>query len=184
MSQTWLIRGALTASALALLATSAPNVPYRSYAFERSVAGEAVSLTREQPSALFVITIRADSLGPDDVVSTDDATVRVRGDIVARDLEGETPAISVLAGSNQLEARESFDTTLPLLFEGTCDAPAENAPCQASFTLQLARDDDGTRQGSLEVEWSLELTSNGLVEGEGEDRTGLDPPWTVQVEHP
>lgn len=184
MSQTWLIRGALLASALALLATSAPNVPYRSYAFERSVAGVTVSLTREQPSALFFVTIRADSLGPDDVVSTSDATVRVKGTIVAQDIEGDAPTVTLQAGNGQLQARESFDTTLPLVFEGTCEAPAENAPCQASITLQLARDDDGTREGSLEVEWSLELASSGQVEGDGEDRTGLDPPWTVQVDHP
>jgi hypothetical protein len=185
-SQLWLIRGALSASAAALLATSAPvpNVPQKTYEFERTVAGESVALTLDQPSALFLITIRADALGPDGVQSTEQATVRVAGSISASEVEGEAPPVSVLVGSNQLDAETSFGTTIALVFEGTCDGPAESAPCQASFSVQFARKDDGTRGGSVTLDWSFELTSSGVVAGKGEDQAGLDPPWTVEVEQP
>lgn len=186
MNQLWLIRVALAASATALLATSAPapDVPQKTYEFERTVAGESVALTRDQPSALFLITIRADALGPDGVQSTAEATVRVAGSISASEVEGEAPPVSVLVGSNQLDAETSFDSTIPLLFEGTCDSPAESAPCQASFSVQFARQDDGTQGGSVNLDWSFELTSSGVVRGEGDDQAGLDPPWTVEVEQP
>jgi hypothetical protein len=186
MNQPWLIRAALAASAAGLLATSAPapDVPQKTYAFGRTVIGESVALTLDQPSALFLITIRADALGPDGVQSTEEATVRVAGSISASEVEGKAPPVSVLVGNNQLDAETSFGTAIPLVFEGTCDAPAESAPCQASFSVQFARKDDGTQGGSVNLDWSFELTSSGVIAGKGEDQAGLDPPWTVEVEQP
>ena len=191
MNRVWLIRVALLTNAAALLATSAPapspgpSVPQKTYEFERSVAGESLALTPEQPSALFLITIRADALGPDGVRSTELASVRVAGNISASDVAGEAPPpVAVLVGSNQLDAQTSFETALPLVFEGTCAAPAENAPCQASFSVQFTRKDDGTQGGSLSLDWSFELRSTGVVAAKGEAQSGVDPPWTVEVERP
>jgi hypothetical protein len=180
----WLIRAALFASTAALLATSPDEVPRRTYTFERSVPGEAVALTVEQPSALLLVTLRADDLGPDGVESTGDARVRVTGRVTPTDVQGSQPFVSVRVKNQGLDVLQSFDTTAPLEFEGTCDAPAPNAPCQASFSLELARKDDGEQGGSLDVTWSFELTASGWLEGEGEDRLGLDPPWTVEVTGP
>lgn len=183
-SRAWLIRLALLASTAALLATSPDEVPRRTYTFERSVSGESVALTVEQPSALFVVTVVADGLGPDGVESTGDARVRVTGRVSATDVEGTQPFVSARVKEQGLDVLQSFDTTAALEFEGTCDAPSPSAPCQASFTVELLRKDDGEQGGSLDVSWSFELTSSGSIEGEGEDQRGLDPPWTVEVMGP
>src|SRR5687768_16052791 len=182
--RTLLTRLALLVSAAALLATSPPEQPRRSYEFVLGAAGESVALTREQPSALFLFSIRADSLGPDGVESTDNAQVRISGTVQASELEGEQPFVSVQMGGQRLDVLQSFDTTAPLVFEGTCEAPAENAPCQASFTVQLARNDDGEQGGSLNINWSYEITSSGEQPQEGENQSGLTPPWSVEVERP
>lgn len=184
LQRTWLTRLALLVSAAALLATSPPDQPRRTYEFELDGTGESVALTREQPRALFMFSIRADSLGPDGVESTGNARVRISGTVQASDLEGEQPFVSVLINGERLDVLQSFDTTAPLVFEGTCDAPAEDAPCQASFTVELARNDDGEQGGSLNVDWSYEISSSGELPGEGNDQSGLDPPWSVEVERP
>lgn len=183
-SRAWLIRLALLASTAALLATSPDEVPRRSYTFERSVAGESVALTAGQPSALFLVTLVADDLGPDGVQSTGGARVRVTGRVAATDVEGTQPFVSARVNDQGLDVLQSFDTTAPLAFEGTCDAPAADAPCQASFTVELARKDDGEQGGSLDVSWSFEVSSGGFLEGEGDDQLGLDPPWTIEVMGP
>lgn len=180
----WLIRLALLASTAALLATSPDEVPRRSYGFERNVTGESVALTVDQPSALFLVTLVADDLGPDGVESTGDARVRVVGRVSATDVEGTQPFVSVRLKDQGLDVLQSFETAAPLEFEGTCEAPAANAFCQATFTVELARKDDGEQGGTLNVEWSFELTSGGFLEGEGNDQSGLDPPWTVEVMGP
>ena len=179
--RSWSIRLALMASTLALLATSPGTVPRKSYNFERSVTGESVELTSDQPGASFLVTIRVETLGPDDVQSTGDATVQITGRLTSTGVDGNMPFVSVHAGDRKLEVLQSFDTTSALNFEGTCDAPAENAPCQATFSVELSRNDDGTQGGSVNVDWSFELTSRGELEGEGADESGLDPPWSVEI---
>lgn len=189
----WLIRAALFASSAALLATSQSpeegHVPVgarTTYTFTRTVEGEAIELTGEQPSALVLVTLRATGLGPFGASSTDAATVMVSGSIEAPDFAEAPPSVSVdLGGGHRLnEASQSFTLSRPLQFEGTCDAPAEDAPCQATFSVELRRSDDGSQGKSLHVAWSFVLSSEGSIQQNQEPQTDLDPPWSVEVEQP
>ena len=75
------------ASTTALLATSqapsdsasTPTEAMATYEFERRVEGESVELTSEQPSVLFLITVRATSLGPNGATSTLQAPADLTG---------------------------------------------------------------------------------------------------------
>src|SRR6187431_396503 len=87
LPRVWLIRVALLASTLALLGTSAdpvptapeslPTGPVATYDFVRSVEGDGVDLTSDQPTASFLVTLRTTELGPEGVVSTDNASTSI-----------------------------------------------------------------------------------------------------------
>lgn len=191
--RTWLIRAALVAAATALLGTSqAPDpsldgaTPSTTYQFERSVAGESIELTQQQPRVLFLVTIRATGLGPFGATTTDVATASFSGTIQASGLDDAAPGVTIDVGDGQrvTNAQQNFSMKRPLKFEGTCDAPAEDAPCQASLTVELSRDDDGQAGGTLAVDWSLLLEAQGSVAEQHDEQEPLDPPWSVEVERP
>lgn len=191
----WLIRAALLASSAVLLGTSydAPDsaaVPSESvsttYEYERTVEGESVELTPDSPRALFLFTVRATGLGPFGATTTDGATVEVTGSISTSELDVATPGVRVdISGAQRVVvARGEFAANDSLLFEGTCDAPAEDAPCQASFFVELWRNDDGQQGGSVHVDWSVRLQSHGTVAELHDEHDTLDPPWMIEVERP
>jgi hypothetical protein len=191
----WVIRAALVASSAVLLGTSydgpdsAPSASdpvSTTYDFERSVEGESVELTRDSPRALFLFTVRATGLGPFGATTTDGASVHVTGSISTSETDVATPGVRVDSNGAQrvVRARGEFAANNSLLFEGTCDAPAEDAPCQASFFVELWRNDDGQQGGSVRVDWSLLLQSHGSVAEQHDEQDPLDPPWTVEVERP
>ena len=67
-ARTWALRALLMVTSGALLATSPPDS--FEYLFEAHHEGPTVTLTSEEPSAGFIVTVKVDSLGPDGVDTT------------------------------------------------------------------------------------------------------------------
>jgi hypothetical protein len=187
VSPRWLVRAALLASTAALLATTRagpPEMPPETiYRFERGADGEAFDLTQDKPTASFLVTLRALELGPENVQSTESAGVTLSAFLTRLDEDmGNQPSATVRLGQAKPEV---FDTAVAvsqsLLFEGTCEKPAENAPCQAAFTVDFARTDDGAVPVALHIEWSLDLHGSGKVSSDNEDQSGLGAPWSVEI---
>ena len=184
----WLIRAVLVVSTLALLGTSQNVEPSAgaseaTYRFQRTVEGDPVDLTRELPTGSFLVTIRALDLGPEDVRSTDEAHVTVTATVTISDIATDPPAATLLLSGNARETfRESVSSAHTLTFGGTCDKPAPDAPCQATFDVTFGREDDGLQDGTVHIDWSFELTSSGKVPAkEATLHPDRDPPWTVEI---
>jgi hypothetical protein len=192
----WLLSAAVIASTAALLGTSAPNEPYyeTSYTFERqAIDGGFVELTADQPSATFFVTVTADDLGPDGVLSTAEAQALVQGDVTASDLEDTTlpPTLSIKLGTPDgvgvaTQSTDShYERAQPLFFGGGCENPKAGVTCAARFRLDLTRQDGGSNGGIVRFDWSFDATATGRLIKPGEKADAklgpFDPPWTVEI---
>jgi hypothetical protein len=189
----WLLSAAIIASTATLLGTS--DVPHyaTTYLFERlAIDGGFVELTRDQPSATFFVTLRADDLGPDGVLSTQEAQVLVNGDVTASDLDDATrpPLLSVKLSSpdNPQESTQSteahYTQSQGVRFTGNCENPKTGAACTARFRLDLSRADGGENGGSIRFDWAFDATASGQKTTDEDKDTELgpfDPPWTVEI---
>ena len=190
----WLTSAAIIASTAALLGTS-PEPEFRtSYEFERlGVDGGFVELTVDQPSATFFVTISADQLGPDGVLTTESARALLSGDLTVSELdEGEqTPFLSVAVSSPDEGSvvekliLDHYDGAQPLAFMGDCETPTTGVACTARFQVDVARRDQGKSGGKMRFDWSFDVRSSASVSAAKNSVVGpLDPPWTVQVSQP
>ena len=190
----WLLSAVIVASTAALLGTSDVAHYQKTYTFERlAIDGGFAELTRDQPSATFFVTLRADDLGPDGVLSTEEAQVLVNGDVTASDLEDTTlPPLLQVKLSAPDTAQPSTQTTeghytqtQGVSFSGNCQEPKRGAACTARFRLDLTRQDSGDNGGTIRFDWSFDATAAGaLPTSESEKDTELgpfDPPWSVEI---
>ena len=187
----------IVASTAALLGTSpepGPPTYTTTYTFERTgIDGGFVELTRDQPTATFFVTVHADALGPDGVMSTDGASLDLDGSISASGLtEGAaTPFVSVklsspdAAGVAEKTVLEGFRLNQNLTFTGDCDMPPGSNACRARFTVQVSRNDDGLGDGVVRFDWFFDVHSRAAQSSAANGMVGpLDPPWTVEVTQP
>jgi hypothetical protein len=189
----WLIRAALLASTVALLGTSQDpaSVPTSSgmlptgqatYHFTRFVAGEGVDLTSDRPSASFLVTLRTTELGPEGVATVGDASFSVTAALSSSETEGVVGVSMRVAPDAPQHFTQELTIARPLMFGGLCNQPSENTPCQAAFSIDFSRSDDGEQGGTVHIDWSFVLSSlgriNSTTSGEYFDQ---DPPWTVEI---
>jgi len=189
----WLIRAALLASTVALLGTSQEADPVPSdasqfptlqatYHFARGVEGDGVDLTSDRPSASFLVTLRTTELGPEGVVTVGEALVNITAKLSSSETEGVVGVSMRLAPDGPEHFTQELTATHSLAFGGLCNEPSENAPCQAAFSVDFARGDEGEQGGTVHVDWSFVLTSIGRINSTmGGDYFDQDPPWTVEI---
>lgn len=195
--------GVIAASTAALLGTSAerdestpfPGSDYSfqtTYVFERNnIDGGGIDLTADQPRATFYVTVRADALGPDGVVTTNNASVSIDGRVTASDLNPGAPAQYVLITlntpngpiSSTLQTQDDYSQVQALTFIGNCSDPTTGDACSATFALEVSRSDDGVGGGKMHVDWHFDARSQGAVPNPTADsQVGpSDPPWTIEV---
>lgn len=175
----WLARAALALTGAALLATSAPPQFY--YSFSRTVDAPAVELTSNAPSARFLVSARATGLAPNGKPTTDQANATIAGVLTEA---GAAPFVTVrvknvngsLAG--ELSVLRDFRLPRDLTFDGDC-AQLTGDPCQAQFIVEFERSDGGGQDGTVGVNWSIELEARTNKESSNEGP--LDLPWTLEV---
>lgn len=197
--KSWALGLVIVASTAALLGTSPPEGPYEvydEYTFERlGVDGGGVELTRDAPRATIFVTITANSLGPDDVVTTSSAAAKIDATVTSTGLaEGAAvPFLSFKISSPdtpEVTERQVLDHLMlsqPLPFTGNCSKPTEGAACRTRFQIDVERTDDGEGDGVVRLDWLFDLSSQVQVLAGTDDKTTgkmfgpLDPPWTVDV---
>jgi hypothetical protein len=192
----WLLGVVIVASTAALLGTSDDSPPpkFATYTFERTgIDGGFVELTRDQPSATFFVTVRADTLGPDQVSTTEAALMDIDGTITTSGLaDGATaPFVSVKLGSpdsigvTEKVVLDSYSQQQPLIFSGDCQEPTTGVACRARFTLEVTRKDDGDGNGVVRFDWLFDASSRIEQPATEDSKVGpLDPPWTIEVSQP
>jgi hypothetical protein len=193
----WLLCAAIVASTAALLGTSpdpGDELKHTTYTFERQgIDGGFVELTRDRPTATFFVTVHADALGPEGVITTDRAAVNLDASISATGLaEGATaPFVSVkvsspdAAGFAEKTVLDGLKLNQELVFTGDCDTPPGSKACKARFTVQVARDDDGAGDGVVRFDWFFDAFSSAEKTSTATGMVGpLDPPWTIEVTQP
>jgi hypothetical protein len=193
----------IAASTAALLGTSAeqgqddppPGGAYSfqtTYVFERkNIDGGGIDLTADQPRATFYVTVRADALGPDDVVTTNSASVAIDGRVTISELNpgAEKQYVTFFVstpsspGGTTLQVNDHYSQTQALTFTGNCSAPTIGDACSATFALEVSRNDDGAGGGKVHVDWHFDARSQGVVPSSTEDSQigPSDPPWTIEV---
>jgi hypothetical protein len=177
--------GALALASAALLATSAP--PEYHYSFFVEGATTHIELTETKPSALVRITARANALGLDRKPTTQNAFVSLHGSVLSAGVaEGSTPFVEVRwgggpadGGTETLNVVTNFTLHDYLRFEGDCATFADDDPCEAEVTLELARGDEGEGGGVVAVDVEHNMASS-YPKGESPSARGTAP-WTVEV---
>lgn len=189
----WLLSAAIVASTAALLGTSDIPRHQTTYNFERlAVDGGFAELTRDQPSATFFVTLRADDLGPDGAPSTDEAQVLVKGDVTASELDDPAlPAKLMITLSRPDTSQKTlrstdahFEEPQQVFFTGNCDNPKTGAACTARFRVDVTRADGGDNGGSMRFDWAFDATSVGRLSNSAdkdEELGPFDPPWSVEI---
>src|SRR6187200_894359 len=81
-------RLALVASALAMIATSAP--PEYDYTFGKEVAGPPVALTGDNPQVTYLVTVRVTGTAPNGAAVRDNPVAAVSGDITVSGASSST----------------------------------------------------------------------------------------------
>lgn len=189
----WLLSAVVIASTAALLGTSDVPGYQTTYKFERqAIDGGFTELTRDQPSASFFVTLRADDLGPDSAPSTDEAQVLVKGDVTSSELDDPTlPAkltISLSSPDTSLKTLRTtdahFEEPQHVIFSGNCENPKTGTPCTARFRVDVTRADGGDNGGIIRFDWAFDAASLGRVSNDSDKDAELgpfDPPWTVEI---
>jgi hypothetical protein len=196
----WLLSAAIVASTAALLGTSQGPYPdlegespfQTTYKFERlAIDGGFVELTADQPSASVFVTLRANDLGPDGVMSTEGANMLVQGDVTVSGIEDATlPPTLTITLSNPDNAHQTTRTTdahferpQDVVFTGDCQNPKASGGCMGRFRIDIARDDAGANGGTVRFDWSFDATGRGTLphETENTELGPFDPPWTVEL---
>lgn len=188
--KSWAFTSVIVASTAALLGTSPDDPPITRYFFAKTLPGSSTELTAEAPAKRYTFSLRAESLGPEDVVTTEDASARLIGTIRAEGLDAgsETPfvelALKPLAdAASEVRALTSFDSSAALTFSGGCATPTQGAPCTSELVVDLRRLDDGERGGSVTVDWQIEFNATATSPHEGPDVED-ELPWSVEVTEP
>lgn len=193
--QPWLLGAVIVASTAALLGTSDASAPSfeTNYSFERlGIDGGFVELTRDEPTATFLVTVHVNDLGPDGVSTANQASASLQGNVIVSGLAdtATTPSVSVRTSSpNSTTAAfetvvtERLERFLPLNFTGDCANPKASGSCAARFKLELTRQDGGAGDGVVRFDWMFDVraTARATSTEELSDVGPLDPPWTVEV---
>jgi hypothetical protein len=184
-----LVALAVMVSSVALLATSDVEDPHDEYFYEFEVAGPfvRVELTGTEPSALVRVNVRALALGEDDIVTTEGAVMIVGGGLgfigidpaLAPSVSVRIDATSALPEPEVLVVSSSFDAARPLEFTGDCSTFADDDPCVAVATLELARTDAGASGGTVTVNMSNDFSKIAQKSDSPTERVRL--PWSVEV---
>jgi len=196
----------LLASAGALLATS--DVEHPVYRFEKSSDGPRAVLSVSQPNARFLLRVRVDALGPEQVDTRESALATVHGTIASSTdtnagagggpsasagagtdagSGGTSPFVSVRFGeseqaSDAIAALTSFNLARPLHFSGDCAKPDQGAACQAELELDFDLTSPSALKAdeSLSIEWSVDFEARAFKPNGGSDVTS-EAPWTIEI---
>lgn len=191
----WLLCAVIVASCAALLGTTDEgDHNFATHSFQRTaIDGGSAELTVDSPRATFFVTLAANDLGPDGVISTDNASAQLDCNLTSSDLPdgAVAPFVQVRISSPDSPAvidkqvLDHLTDTTPLAFIGNCSKPTEGAACRARFQVELRRIDDGASGGTVRFDWSFDVTSSGQVQVSKpvstKVTTPLDPPWTIDV---
>jgi len=191
----------IVASAGALLATS--DVKHPVYEFEKSNDGPRATLTASRLHAGYLVRVRVNTLGPEQVDSTESAIATVHGTIASRINAnagadaGADAGIDAGAGgtsrfvtvrfrepeqaSDAAAALTSFELSRPLHFSGDCATPDHGVPCEAALELEFELTQPSALQAgeSLNIDWSVDFESRAFRPNGGSDETSAAP-WTVE----
>ena len=175
----WLIRLAVLATGLALIATSPP--PTYEDVYEREVAGPSVELSASKPRARFVITVRTTEQAP--VVGNALASVygTLTGSPTASFVQvqfGGDPPGSV---ANELNALTGFQLSRSLAFTGNCQQFDTASPCEATLELNFERAAGAEPNAVTRVDWSIALESR-VAKDDGPSENSLPLPWAVEID--
>lgn len=184
----WVVRVALAAGCLSLVATSPP--PSYEYKFQAEPLTFTTDLTPETPTRVYRISMRAEALGRDRVRTTAAATASVQGTIgiAALDQGAPTPFVAFDAYDPDAPVQHTpvnvltvISKSTTLTFTGDCATFNAANPCVSSLVVELSRTDDGAGGGLVNIPWTLNLSSF-VSKPEEPDVGPLDLPWTVTVE--
>ncbi|HXK18493.1 MAG TPA: hypothetical protein VNG33_11855 [Polyangiaceae bacterium] len=167
---------------------------FTSYDFARDdIEGGSVELTQAAPEATFYVTLTANDLGPDGVLTTNGAAVNVHGTVTPSELMpgAAAPRVTVTSttpdapGTNStIETVSDITLNEALIFAGNCAVP-KDGDCRAHFALKLQRSDDGAAGGKVSIHWTFDVASRGQLPAQTSSTIAAqDPPWTVQVTPP
>lgn len=181
--RSWVLASVIIASTAALLGTSPEETPFIHYEFSKSLEPVKTELTADAVTARYVITLRADALGPNGVDTTTAARALIAGAVETTGIETDPPFVNFAVNGGELRSLRSFKTSAEVAFDGNCDDPTSGEPCEARLVVELTRLDEGAAGGTVTVEWQVELESQFSIEGEGNDVTD-EAPWTAEVAGP
>ena len=184
-----LVALALMLSSVALLATSDVEEPDDEYLYEFGIAGPfvRVELTDTEPSALVRVNVRALALGEEDIVTTEGAVLLVGGGLgfIGIDL-ALAPSVSVRIDATSappeqevLVVSSSFAEARELEFTGDCSTFADDDPCVATVTIELARTDAGASGGTVTVNMGHDFSKIARKSDSPDEQVQL--PWSVEV---
>jgi len=193
----WALGLMIVGSAGALLATS--DVKHPVYKFEKSNDGPRASLTASKPHAGYLMRVRVNTLGPEQVDSTESAIATVHGTIASSANanagadagsdagSGETSRFVTVRfrepeqASDAAAALTSFNLSRPLHFSGDCATPDQGAPCEAELELEFELKQASVLQAgeSLTIDWSVDFESRAFRPNSDRDETS-EAPWTVE----
>lgn len=184
--QRWLIRGVLLVSALALVASGPPPPNTQTeYLYSRlGIDAGGIDLSAEQPKATLFITVQADALAPDDIVSTNDASITFHGTAtgpghgfvsIAGHAPGDPSPPDGRVVVSMIEHRG------PLEFAGNCTSPTAGEVCKARYVIELSLL-DAHADNAVHIDATLDVSSRAVVPADESSSVGpIDPPWTVTV---
>lgn len=186
---------AIVASCAALLGTTGePDDYYATRSFQRTgIDGGSAELTADSPRATFFVTLTANDLGPDGVVTTGNASALLDCSLSHSDLPdgAVAPFVEIRISSPDSptvidkQVLDDLTDTTPLAFVGNCSKPTEGAACRARLQIDLRRIDDGANGGTVHFDWAFDVASSGQVQVSkpvsSQTTPPQDPPWTINV---
>jgi hypothetical protein len=191
--ETWLLRALLAVTSVSLLATSPPELYF--YSFERTLTVPSFTLTADRPARAFLISVRATELGTMNQPTTNSARIEASGSLVTTGATARFVSVRLrgdgASGSDgtsgqtagqpgaQLQVATQFALSDELVFTGNCADPSQG-DCRATAVVELARTDGGG-EGTISVDWTVQLRSQALKGEKGPSEGPLDPPWDVTV---
>jgi hypothetical protein len=175
----WLIRLAVLATGVALIATSPP--PSYEDVYEREVTGPSVELSASKPRARFVITVRTTEQAP--VVGDALATVygTLTGSPTASFVEVQFSGDPAGSAANELSALTGFQLSRSLAFTGNCQQFDSASPCETTLELNFERAAGAEPTAVTRIDWSLALESR-IAKDDGPSKNSLALPWAVGID--
>jgi hypothetical protein len=174
----WLIRLAVLATGLALIATSPP--PTYEDVYEREVDGPSVELSASKPRARFVITVRTTEQAP--VVGSALAAVHgtLRGSPTGSFVQVEFSGDPAGSAPNELNALTGFQLSRSLAFSGSCQQFDAASPCETMLELSFERAANTEPTAVTRIDWSVAFESR-VGKDDGPSENSLALLWDVEI---